>query len=185
MLLSPLLVSNCTCQIDSGRCCVNGTHHADTGTCVKTEMLCDSGNFICRQHNAETEKRVRLHRDQSHHEERCLHKRRKAKCHDLLAPACESFGHTSRKAEEIQTAHGDLREQDTPSLDICKEAFDHAVAQADQDEEIEQDVVLPNDRRLVDSQYIESQVLNVEIHSDCLVRQIFCEGILEVHREPE
>ena len=106
---------------------------------------------------------MRLHRDQSHHEERCLHKRRKAKCHDLLAPTCESLGHSSRKAEEIQTADSDLREQDAPSLDICKEAFDHAVAQADEDEEIEQDIVLPDDRRLVNRQYIQSQVLNVEI----------------------
>ena len=108
-----------------------------------------------------------------------------SKSHDLLAPACESLGHSSRKAEEIQTAYSNLREQDATSLDICKEAFDHAVAQADQDEEIEQDIVLPNDRRLVNSQYIQSQVLNVEIHSDCLGRQIFREGVLEVHRESE
>ena len=128
---------------------------------------------------------MRLHRDQSHHEERCLHKRRKAKSHDLLAPARESLGHSSRKAEEIQTAYSNLREQDATSLDICKEALDHTVAKADEDEEIKQDIVLTDDGRLVDSQYIQSQVLNVEIHSDCLVRQIFCEGVLEVHRESE
>ena len=75
-----------------------------------------------------------LHSNQAHHEERCLHKGREAKGYDLFAPTGESFRHSSRKAEKIKTAYSDLGEQDATSLDICKEALDHTVAHADNDE---------------------------------------------------
>ena len=109
---------DCTCQIDCGRGCVNSTHHVYTGACIKSEVLGDTRYFVSCKHDTETEKRMRLHRNQPHHKKRSLHKGREAKCHDLLAPTCEPLGHSSRKAEEIETAYSNLREKDAPSLDI-------------------------------------------------------------------
>ena len=43
----------------------------------------------------------------------------------------------------------------------------------------------PVSRNLKRCQHFQSHVLNVQIHCDCLICQILCEGVLEVHRESE
>ena len=140
MLLSPLLFSNHSCEIDCGGSCVNCTHGIESRGCVKSEVLCDTRNFVCRQHDTETKECVGLHGYQAHHEECCLHEGREAKSHDLFAPTGKSFSHSTRKAEKIETAHGNLCEKDAASLNIREEALDHAVAKADNHEQFEQDV---------------------------------------------
>ena len=70
-----------------------------------------------------------------------MHEGREAKSHDLFAPTGESFSHSSRKAEKIETAYGNLRKQDATSLDIREEALDHAIAKADDHEQFEQYVL--------------------------------------------
>ena len=116
------------------------THGIESRACVKSEVLCDTRNFVSRQHDTESEQCVGLHSNQAHHEERGLHKGREAQGNDLFTPTGESFSHSSRKAEKIETAYGDLREKDATSLDVGEEAFDHAVAKADDHEQFEQDV---------------------------------------------
>ena len=141
MLLSPLLFSNHSCEIDRGGSCVNCTHGIESRTCVESEVLCDTRNFVCRQHDAETKECVGLHSNQSHHEKRCLHEGREAKGYDLFAPTGEALRHSSRKAEKIETAYGNLREKDAAPLDIREEALDHAVTKADNHEQFEQYVL--------------------------------------------
>ena len=82
-----------------------------------------------------------LHRNQAHHKERCLHKGREAKGYNLFAPTSEALRHSSRKAEKIETAYGNLREKDAAPLDIREEALDHAVTKADNHEQFEQYVL--------------------------------------------
>ena len=129
-----------TCQIDCGYGCVNGTHHVYTGACIKSEVLGDTRYFIGCKHDSQAKKRMRLHCNQAHQEERCLHKCREAECDDLLAPSCESFSHSARKAEKIKASNGNLREENATSLDVREEALYHAVAKADYHEQFEQNV---------------------------------------------
>lgn len=112
-----------TGEIDRSRCRVYGTHHIHMGACVKSEVLRNTRHFVSREHNAKTKQRMRLHRDQSHHEQCRLHERRKAKCYDLLAPARKAFCHTSWETEQIQATYGDLREQDATSLDVGEKSI--------------------------------------------------------------
>ena len=107
------------------------THGIESRGCVKSEVLCDTRNFVCRQHDTETKECMGLHGYQAHHEECCLHEGREAKGYDLFTPTGESFSHSSRKAEKIETAYGDLREKDATSFDVREEALDYTVSHAD------------------------------------------------------
>ena len=44
---------------------------------------------------------------------------------------------SSREIEHVERTDRDLRQQNTAALDVRKEAFDHAVAEADNDQKAE------------------------------------------------
>ena len=104
----------------------------------------------------------------------------------LSKHAKDSAALASRKSEHMKTAYGNLREKNTAPLDIREEAFDHAVTETDQNEQVEKKIVIVAVNRISESgQYVQRQPLQIKVHSDCFVCQILCEGVLEADRKSE
>jgi hypothetical protein len=110
---------------------VDGTHHTHIGAGIQSEMLRDTRHLVSRQHNAKSKEGMGLHGYKPHHEQGCLHEGGKTKSDDLFAPTAEPLTHSSRKAEKVKAAYGNLRKQDATSFDIREKALDYAVAKAD------------------------------------------------------
>ena len=102
---------------------MNGRHHVDPHARIQTELLGNARDFIRREHHAESEKRMRPHRNQAHQEKGGLHESRKADRNDLTAPSCESVRVPTRQTEQVQTAYRDLDQENPAALDVGEKAL--------------------------------------------------------------
>lgn len=183
--LSPLFLDKRTAEINGSGCCMDDRHSVDTHTGVKTELLCNARYFVCRKHHAKTEKCMGLHGDQTEQQQRCLHECRKADRNNLLAPSCKAFAVASRKAEEIQTSDSNLRQENTASLDVCKETFDDAIAEADQHQECKKRIFRRRSRYTYNGKRLPTEHIEVDVHPDSVSDQVFCKGVLQIDRKAE
>lgn len=68
---------------------MNDAHHVDFDGTVETELLSDSGHFVCRKHDSESKEHIVRERHQAEEKESCLHESSQANGRNLLAPLIE------------------------------------------------------------------------------------------------
>ena len=131
-----LLFRNKLCSLRTHAHSTIDTHHIDSDTCVKSEHLGNSRHFIRRQTDSYCNQRMLCECQQSKIQDGGLQKC----CHtggdDLLDPVVEPIRESSRYGEQVQTTNGNLTQQNTATLDICKHNLDGAVAEQDNEEQI-------------------------------------------------
>ena len=106
---------------------IDRRHNAGSGGSVQAEGSGDAWDFPCGQHQSQTQKGIFFEYHQSCNEDGGLQEGGEAEADDLLAPLDEAVGVAAGDAEHIQAAHGDLDEQDTASLQVCKKHLNDGI----------------------------------------------------------
>ena len=106
--------------------------HVDLDAGIQPEHLCDAGHFVCGEHHPETEQDIVFPCHKTEKQQGGLHEGGQAECDHLLAPLRKTVRITARQGEQIETPDRNLRQQDSPALDIGKEHLDDAIAEGNQ-----------------------------------------------------
>lgn len=117
---------------------VNNGREMGVGAGVQAELLCDFRDFLCRKHDAEAQQHVLRECQQAKEQQSRLQKGRQTESSHLFAPAVEAVRIAPGDGEHIQTAYGDLCQQDAAAFDICEEYFNHAVGKGNHAQKQEQ-----------------------------------------------
>ncbi len=112
--------------------------HVDLNSRVQSEHLRDAGDFVCGEHDAEAEQNIVFPCHQPQKQKRGLHEGGQAECDHLFAPLREAVRVAARQGEQVQAPDRNLRQQDSPALDVGKEHLDDAVAEGNQKQEFQQ-----------------------------------------------
>ena len=112
--------------------------HVDLNSRVQSEHLRDAGDFVCREHDTEAEQDVVFPRHKTEKQQGGLHEGGQAECDHLFAPLREAVRITARQGEQVETPDRDLRQEDSPALDVGEKDLDDAVAEGNQKQEFQQ-----------------------------------------------
>ena len=112
--------------------------HVNLDSRVQSEHLRDAWHFVCRKHDAEAEQDIVFPCHESEKQQGGLHEGGQAKCDHLLAPLREAVCVTARQGEQVEAPDRDLRQQDSPALDVREKDLDDAVAEGNQKQELQQ-----------------------------------------------
>ena len=112
--------------------------HIDLDAGVQSEHLRDAGDFVCRKHDAEAKQDVVFPRHESEEQQGGLHEGGQAECDHLFAPLREAVRVATRQGEEVEAPDRDLRQKDSPALDVGEKDLDDAVAEGNQKQEFQQ-----------------------------------------------
>lgn len=112
--------------------------HIDLNSRVQSEHLRDAWHFVCRKHDAEAEQDIIFPCHKTEKQQGGLHEGGQAECDHLFAPLREAVRIAARQREQIQAPDRDLRQQDSPALDVGEKDLDDAVAEGNQKQQFQQ-----------------------------------------------
>ena len=113
--------------VDSGLGGIDGGHDVGSGGGVQTKGACDSGNFPRGEHEPKAQEGLLPEHQQSRHQDGGLEEGGQAEADDLLDPLDKAVGVPAGDAEHIQSAHGDLYQEDAASLEIGKKDLNYRI----------------------------------------------------------
>ena len=85
----------------------------------------------------------------------------------------------------MKTPDRNLRQKDTSTLDIGKEALDDAVAKTDQHQKCQKRIFRRCSRYADNGERLTTEGIKVDIHADNLTDEVFGKGVLQIDRKAE
>lgn len=152
--------------------------HVDLNSRVQSEHLRDAGDFVCRKHDAEAEQNIVFPCHKAEEQQGGLHESGQAKCDHLFTPLREAVRIAARQGEQVEASHGNLRQQDSPALDVGEKDFDDAVAEGNQKQEFQQTEAVQSVYavRRVPIQHLPREFQHI---SACRANEILCKCVLQ------
>ena len=122
-------------SVDRRLCRVDCGHDVCSGSGVQAEGPGDPRHFSRRQHEAEPQQGIGVEDHEARHQDRGLQKSCQTQSDDLLHPLDKPIRIAAGNTEHIQTAHGDLNEQDSTALEVGEKHLDDGISHEDDAED--------------------------------------------------
>ena len=152
--------------------------HIDLNSRVQSEHLRNAGDFVCRKHHAETEQDIVFPRHKTEKQQGGLHEGGQAKCDHLFAPLREAVRIAARQGEQVEASYGNLRQEDSPALDVGEKDLDDTVAEGNQKQQFQQPETVQGIYAVwrVPIQHLPREFQHI---SACRANEILCKCVLQ------